>query len=320
LPPWLINFFDAVSHEIKDFRPAVVHCFLGEGIAIGGLSAGALGVPRIIAQQMSIVIPDLPEQEQFFRDAYLALARSRAVTFVSNSKAGAVDYERWLGLRKDTFRVLTNVIVPSIARVPDADEVSSFRSRLGLEPAHRVVGTIIRLAPEKDPELWVEAAAVIAAQRPDVRFLIGGYGALEDVVRRKIRDLGLEDRIMMLGAVTDLGLVYAVTDIFMLSSRFEGLPCVLLEAQSTGCPVVATDVGGSAEAFQDGVTGHLVRQRSAQALAEAVLEILDDPDWARQARAKAPPHVEASFGPDPYIEKTLDIYGLPRRWTGRAGS
>jgi len=113
-----------------------------------------------------------------------------------------------------------------------------------------------------------------------------------------------------------VGLVYAAMDVFMLSSRVEGLPCVLVEAQSAGCPVVATDVGGSAEAFQDGITGRLVRQRSAQALAQAVLGILDDPDWARQAAAAAPRYVEASFGPDPYIEKVLDIHGLPRRWIG----
>jgi glycosyltransferase involved in cell wall biosynthesis len=212
------------------------------------------------------------------------------------------------------------VLAPSTIRTPSADEVARFRTSLGLQASDRVVATIIRLVPQKDPLLWVDAAAVIAARRVDVRFLIGGYGVLEVAVRQKIGELGLADRITMLGAVTDLGLVYAVTDIFMLSSRFEGLPCVLLEAQSAGRPVVATDVGGNAEAFRDGVTGHLVRHRSAEALARAVLDILDNPDWAERAAVEAPRHVESSFGPDPYIEKLLDIYGLPRRWTDRAGS
>ncbi|MPZ41333.1 MAG: glycosyltransferase [Rhizobiales bacterium] len=320
LPPWLLNFFDAVARVTKDFRPAVVHCWLGQAIAIGGLAAGALGVPRIIAHQLSMVQEDLLENQQFYRDAYFALARSRAVTFASNSKAAAVDYERWLGFRRHAFRVLTNVLHPSTVRVPSAQEVSNFRTQLGLQPGARVVATMIRMVPEKDPELWVEAAAAIATLRPDVRFVIGGYGVLEDAVRRKVSELGLEDRITMLGAVTDVVLVYAATDIFMLSSRTEGLPCVLLEAQSAGCPVVATDVGGNAEAFQDGVTGHLVRHRSAQALAEAVLKILDNPDWARRARVEAPRYVEASFGPDPYLDKALEIYGLPRRSIERAGS
>ena len=320
LPDWLLNIFDAVLGVIKEFRPAVVHCWLDQGVVIGGLSASALGVPRIIAHQLAMVMDQVVVPEQIYREGYLALAQNPAVTFVSICKVGAVSYERWLGFGSDTFRILNNVLVPSMIRTPSAEEVSNFRKRLGLQPGTRVVSTIIRLVPQKDPELWVEAAAAIAALRPDVRFLIGGYGVLEQVVRRKISDLGLADRITMLGVITDLGLIYAATDIFMLSSRFEGLPCVLLEAQSAGRPVVATDVGGNAEAFPDGLTGHLVRQRTPQALAQAVLEILDNSDWTRRAAAEAPRFVESLFGPDLYIEKTLEIYGLPRYWSERAAS
>ena len=236
LPQWLVNFFDPVVRVIKEFRPAVVHCWLDQAVVIGGLSAGALGVPRIVAHQLVMIMDELPEAQQFHREGYLSLARNPAVTFVSNSKGGAVSYERWLGFRSNTFHILTNVLAPSTIRTPTAEEVSDFRTRLGLQPGNRVVSTVYPPVPQKDPELWVEAAAAIAARRPDVRFLIGGYGVLEQAVRRKISELGLEDRITMLGAITDLGLVYAATDIFMLSSRFEGLPCVLLECRPQGVP------------------------------------------------------------------------------------
>jgi glycosyltransferase involved in cell wall biosynthesis len=75
---------------------------------------------------------------------------------------------------------------------------------------------------------------------------------------------------------------------------------------------VATDVGGNSEAIRDGVTGRVVRQRSASALAQAVLDILDDPDWTARAATEAPRYVEATFGPDAYLEKILGLYGLPR--------
>jgi glycosyltransferase involved in cell wall biosynthesis len=310
LPPWLVSTFDSVIHVIRDFRPAVIHCWLDHAIVLGGLPATVLGAPRIIAHQLVTLMDDPRDVQQFWRDGYLALVRNHAVTFSNNSKAGAVGYERWLGFRQDTIRVLPNVLSPSTLRTPAAGEVARFRASLGIGPKDRVVATIIRLVPQKDPELWVDAAAAIAALRSDVRFLIGGYGILEDAVRRKIRNLKLEERITVLGAVTDLGLVYAAMDIFMLSSRFEGLPCVLLEAQTAGRPVVATDVGGNSEAIRDGVTGRVVRQRSAGALARAVLDILDDPDWAARAATEAPRYVEATFGPESYVEKTLELYGL----------
>jgi glycosyltransferase involved in cell wall biosynthesis len=310
LPEWLVNFFDAAVGAIKEFRPAVVHCWLDQAVAIGGLSAGILGVPRIVAHQLVMVMDDAPEAAQLHREGYLALVGRPAVKFVSNSKRGAISYERWLGFRRDTFHILNNVLAPTTVRTPDAEEVSNFRMRHGIRPEERVVSAVIRLVPQKDPALWVEAAALIAAARQDVRFLIGGYGVLADAIQAKIVGLGLSDRITMLGPVTDLGLVYAATDVFMLSSRFEGLPCVLLEAQAAGRPVVATDVGGNAEAFRDGLTGRLVRRRTPQALAQAVLEILDSPGWMRRAAAEAPRHVATSFGPDPYITKMLDIYGL----------
>ena len=315
LPFWVLAFADGIIRTISDFRPAIVHCWLDQAAIIGGLAACAIGVPRIIAGQVNIVPPDVGLQElKFYRDGYLALGGNPAVVFVNNSFAGASNYGDWLGYECDQIRVLPNIFLPSTVRTPHLDEVSEFRARHGLRAEDPVIGTMIRFVPQKDPELWLDAAAIIATARAGAQFLIGGYGPLEAKMRQRIDALGLAHCVVMPGVVTDIGLVYAATDVFMLSSRYEGLPYALIEAQAAGRPVVATDVGGNAEGFADGRTGRLVRERSAQALADAVISILNDAAvWRERVKIDGPAFVHQHFGLDHVVKQTLDIYGLSHR-------
>jgi hypothetical protein len=87
LPSWLTGFFDATLRVIKDFRPAVVHCWLDQAVVVGGLSAGALGVPRIVAHQLVMVMGDPPDAEQIYREGYLALAANPALNSSATARA-----------------------------------------------------------------------------------------------------------------------------------------------------------------------------------------------------------------------------------------
>jgi glycosyltransferase involved in cell wall biosynthesis len=317
LPLWLLDFADGVARTIEDFRPVVVHCWLDQAAVIGGLTANVLGVPHVVANQVNVVAPDSGQKElKLYRDGYLALARNPAAVLVNNSTAGAINYGDWLGFKRGRIRVLPNIFLPATVRIPLPDEVSAFRASHGLRTGDPVVGTMIRFVPQKDPELWLDAAAIIAAARPGVRFLLAGYGPLEAAIRRKIGELGLGDHVVMPGAVTDVGLVYAAIDVFMLSSRYEGLPYALIEAQAAGRPVVATDVGGNSEGFADGTTGNLVRDRSPQTLADAVISILNNTAWMERAKIEGPAFVQRHFGLDQVVDRTLEIYGLPRFASG----
>jgi glycosyltransferase involved in cell wall biosynthesis len=95
-----------------------------------------------------------------------------------------------------------------------------------------------------------------------------------------------------------------------LTSRFEGTPNVLIEAQAAGIPVVAPDVGGVNEALLDGVTGILVGKRQASSLARAILEILEDPGWKERAATEGPAFVSKRFGHRRMIDDTIAAYGL----------
>src|SRR5262249_37640472 len=171
------------------------------------------------------------------------------------------------------------------------DKVASLRMQLGLPQHAPVVGTVMRFVEDKDPDLWLATAAEIAKARPEVHFLLAGYGKLQDRIMHRIDVLGLRDRLSLPGPVTELGLLYAALDVVLLTSLTEGLPNIAIEAQAAGRPVVAADVGGVSEAIADGRTGCVVRGRSPQRLAAAVLDVLREPSWAARAETEGPAFV-----------------------------
>jgi glycosyltransferase involved in cell wall biosynthesis len=166
----------------------------------------------------------------------------------------------------------------------------------------------MRFAPEKDPDLWLETAAAIAAARPDVHFVLAGngHGDIADQIFKKAGTLGL--RLIMPGAVTDVGEIYGALDVLLLTSRTENVPNVVIEAQAAGVPVVGPDVGGVGEAILDGVTGLLVPERTAQALAAAVLRILDNPGWLETVAIEGPSFVARRFGLERMVHEMVAIY------------
>jgi glycosyltransferase involved in cell wall biosynthesis len=112
----------------------------------------------------------------------------------------------------------------------------------------------------------------------------------------------------MPGVATDVGQVYRALDVHLLTSRTENLPNVMIEAQAAGIPVVGPDVGGIGEAMVDQVTGILVPERSAQALAQAVLRILDIPRWRERVAIEGPAFIARKFGLKRMISETIAVY------------
>ena len=166
----------------------------------------------------------------------------------------------------------------------------------------------MRLAPEKDPDLWLSTAAAIAAARPDVHFVLAGYGEMAAHVAAKVEELGLAERFRLAGPTTDVGEIYAALDVFLMTSRFEGTPNTLIEAQAAGVPIVAPLVGGTGETALHGTTGLLVEERMADRLAAAVLRILDDAPWRRRSARHGPAFVAERFGHRRMIAATLALY------------
>jgi glycosyltransferase involved in cell wall biosynthesis len=144
------------------------------------------------------------------------------------------------------------------------------------------VGIIAALRPEKDHETFLRAAAIIAAQMPETRFLVIGDGQRRSYLEELARDFRLSTHIRFLGwQPVDASLMRRL-DVLALSSLSETFPAVILEAFSAGVPVVATDVGSVAELFGVPPCGVLVPSRDPAALAQALIALLHDRTRAQQ--------------------------------------
>lgn len=152
-------------------------------------------------------------------------------------------------------------------------------------PADPVVLTAGRMAYQKNPEMFIRVARLVVERRPAVRFVFNGGGfasPLEAVVRRQIARFGLERKIEIVPWTDRQATLRLIAEcsVFVLTSRFEGLPFVLLEAMMLRKPVVVTDVDGSRDAVDAGRSGYVVRSDDDQAMAERIITILDDPALA----------------------------------------
>jgi glycosyltransferase involved in cell wall biosynthesis len=156
------------------------------------------------------------------------------------------------------------------------------RAELGCEPHHVLVGTVACLKPQKGPLDFVRAAAAAHARCDRLRFVMAGDGELRAEVEALARQLGLGGVLRVLGWRRDVADLLHAMDVFLLTSRFEGLPRVVLQAMAAGVPIVATAVGGTPEVVRDGRSGLLVPPESPEMAADRVLELAADPDLRRR--------------------------------------
>jgi glycosyltransferase involved in cell wall biosynthesis len=310
---------DKLPAELKDIpwygqeflatRPTIVHAWLDYTNAKAGLAAALIGIPRIVLSTRSMAPNNFALFQPFMREAYRILAARPAVCLLNNSEAGARDYERWLGLRRGTIKVVRNGFdFSALDPVKKKEKAREFRTRLGIPTEAPLVGSVLRFSEEKRPHLWIDTAARIAERRADVRFVMVGDGPLREEARRRAQARGLGDRIVMPGNEKDAAVAIAAMDVFLLASRLEGLPNVLIEAQALGVPVVTTDCGGAAETLIQGSSGYAVRPHSIDLLADAVLRILANQAWRETARQAASRFVRERFSMSQMMDRTLDAY------------
>lgn len=311
LPFWVAEGILAYACEFLRRRPGIVHAWQDETNIKAGVAALAVGVPRIVVSTRSMAPIHFALFQPFMREGYRLLARFPQVTFLNNSKAGAADYARWLGVPPERIQVVHNGVNLDELTPPAREEVDAWRREAGLGEGGLLVGTVLRFTEEKGPLLWVRTAQAVARRRSDVQFLMIGGGPMLEEARRLAGTLGIADRVFMPGMHARPSVPLSCMDVFLLTSRLEGLPNVIIEAQALGVPVVTTDAGGSAEAIDAGGTGWAVRPHSPDALAERVLDVLENDELRRKAAEGARKFVAERFALERMIDETVSVYEQP---------
>lgn len=157
-------------------------------------------------------------------------------------------------------------------------QAHDIRKELGLEPGTRLIGNLSALADHKDYPTWIRTARRLSDENPALRFVIAGTGPDEEAIRELVRKSDLENTVFMLGFRADVVSVMQSLDVFLITSKTEGLGTIVLEALAAGVPVVATRAGGIPEMIIDGETGLLATVGDDAALSQCVLRIFTDAD------------------------------------------
>lgn len=202
-----------------------------------------------------------------------------------------------------------------IVRVPNGVDTEAFRPVLDREMTKRSLGLqgklvsfAGRLDPQKGLIFLLQAWEMVAAKQPDATLLLLGKGTQEGELKGLADRLGISKRVMFLGEKVDVKPYFQASDVFALPSLAEGLSNVLLEAMATGLPCVATRVGGNVDLIVDGINGLLVEPRDAHQLAEAILRLLQDPDFATDLGVAARRTVEHGYSMEEVADRYIKLY------------
>lgn len=316
--PWLVRNINPVFDCLallnlylifKKERFDIVHTHTAKAGALGRIAAYLSGVRRII---------HMPHGHNFY--GYFNPAVSRLV--VSAEKFLSRFTNRFVALSELEKEDLVKFGVSEAARITvvpsgmdlgfkniDRKNAAEKKAQLGFTGRQKIAGLISRLEPVKGPMYFIEAARKVAGKLNDVKFIVVGEGSLHEKLESRVKELGLEDKVVFTGWRDDVLEIISFLDILVQPSLNEAIGRVLIEAQGLGVPVVATKVGGIPQIVRDGVTGILVEPEDADGLALAVCGLLED-DARRLAMSKqAREWVDEKFSADMMMEKIESLYG-----------
>ncbi len=197
-------------------------------------------------------------------------------------------------------------------RIIAAGDRDRLRDALDADSATPLVCNVANLTFHKGHDILIEAMARVHDKMPEARCWIAGSMEHEpstvEALRENIASRQLDGTVSLLGRRRDVPDLLHAADVFVLSSRQEGFPITILEAMAAGRPVIAPDVGGCAEAVVHGETGLIVPPEAPEALGEAIITLLNDPQRAREMGAAGRERVEAEFTVDRMVEQHLELY------------
>jgi len=286
-----------LSQCVREVGADLVHLHTGRAAWLGGLAARLAGVPALVTRRM-----DRPVRRGW-RTRLLYRHLTQRVVAIST---GVADRLTAGGVPRGSIAIVPDAVDP--ARLQARRPRAEVRAAAGAGVDEPVLLAAAALVRRKGLDILLEAVAELGRRGPRPRLWIAGDGPERAALAAQIHRLELGDRVLLLGQRDDVGDLLAACDVFVLPSRREGLGVAALEAMAAARPVVASAVGGLAEAVVDGRTGLLVRSDDAAALADALERLLGDAALRARLGAAGPARVAEGFLPEQMVAAYERIY------------
>jgi glycosyltransferase involved in cell wall biosynthesis len=249
---------------ISILKPAVIHGHSSVGGAFARAAAVGRSIPVVytpngLATNRAILLVERALTP--FTDRFIAVSESEAARALA------------LGVATRSQLVVIN---NGIDLEPKVGDIFDLRHFLDLPAATPIVGTVARLVAQKSPKDFVRVCAKVHQSRPEVHFVLVGSGELQSEVDAEVTRAGLGAQFHQIPFLENASLAIEQMDVFVLPSYFEGAPYTPLEAMRAGVPVVLTDVAGSADCVEPGVSGFRLPFGDVAGMAQGALALLDD--------------------------------------------
>jgi glycosyltransferase involved in cell wall biosynthesis len=295
-----------LAQEMRHFKPDIVHTWLFTGNLWGRLAAILANAPIIVIGERNF----LPDQKYPFYfwpfNKILDLWTDRITV---NCKFG-MDIFLDRGFKKAKLCLIHNgVDTEHFSWNENTQSIrTTRREKLGIAENIPVVSMVGRLTEQKRQDVLLKAIKLVVESGTDVRCLLIGDGEDREKLTALSASLNITGKVLFLGKRMDIPELLRASDIFALSSNWEGMPNVILEAMASELPVIATNVPGTAEAVINGITGFLVSKGDSAALAERLLILIRDPGLGKRMGKNGRDFCEKEFSIEKMLKNTNALY------------
>lgn len=278
---------------MREYQPDLVHVHSSKAGLLGRIAARIARIPSVYTVHGWAFTNGAPRARRvvgLLSEAFCAPLGDRIVTVSEYDRALCLGYH------------LTGSAKVTTIRNGVADSPWRARPGAGMEP---IISMVARFDAPKDHSILLRAVAGIP-EPSRVRLI--GDGPRLDSVQMEAKARGISGKVDFLGARSEIAEMLGSSHIFVLASRWEGLPLCVLEAMRAGLPVVASDVGGVREAVADGVTGFLVKCGDPESLRGRLRMLLRDPDLRARMGAEGRRRYLAEFTLESMLSRTRELY------------
>lgn len=298
--------FLRLARLIRAWRPEIVHSHMVHANILARIVRPLVRVPVLVCTAHSIDERGRKGSGRL-REFLYRLTDPFCDLTTQVSQAGLERYVRIGTVPRHKIRYIPNGVDTERFK---SDLEARLRSRQELRLEEAFVWLAVgRFDVEKDYPNMLRAFAQVVKKQCETFLLIAGDGPLRPAVEELARDLGLKDHVQFLGIRRDIPDLMNAADAYIMSSIWEGMPMVLLEASATELPIVATNVGGNREVVLDGKTGFLVPPKDPEALAQAMLRLMSLSEEERWRMGKlARQHIEAHYSLDRVVNQWEALY------------
>ena len=297
------GFVRRLRQAIRAWAPDVVHCY-----SFTAELWGAIACRLLPARERPVLISSVRGTYEWYGRNQWRMKRwvsSQSASIISNSREGAEYAARQMHWPMHHFHVVHNGV--SVTE-PDAARVDLLRQHYLQNTFDTLVLFVGRLVEHKNLPRLLQAFAQVVKQRPRTRLLLAGSGPLHDALAAQIGQLGLQDHALLLGEQSEVPALMEAADLVVLPSLREGLSNVVLEAMALGRAVLSTPVGGIPQAIDNGRHGVLVEPTDTDALARALLTLIDDPALRERLGRAAQHKVLEQYSPPAMVSAMLKEY------------